>query len=56
MDGQEIASPQDLAGAMNLHQVGEEITLTIFRGKKRMEVKVKVNDAMTPQAQTGRDT
>jgi len=56
MDGQEIASPQDLAGAMNLHQVGDEITLTIFRGKKRMEVKVKVNDAMTPQAQTGRDT
>src|ERR1700677_1239312 len=49
MDGQDIANPQDLAGAMNLHQVGDEVTLTIFRGRKRMDVKVKLSDTTASQ-------
>jgi S1-C subfamily serine protease len=56
MDGQDIANPQDLAGAMNLHQVGDEVTLTIFRGRKRMDVKVKLSDTTAPQGQAGRET
>lgn len=51
MDGQEIATPQDLAGAMNSHRAGDMVTLTIFRGQKRMDVKVKLSDATEQQGQ-----
>jgi S1-C subfamily serine protease len=53
MDGQEIAQPQDLAAAMNAHQAGDEVTLTVFRGRKRIDVKVKLNDATAPQGRVG---
>jgi S1-C subfamily serine protease len=56
MDGQDITNSQDLAGAMNLHQVGDEVTLTIFRGHKRMDVKVKLSDTTAPQGQAGQET
>ena len=45
LNGQEIASPQDLAAAMNAHKAGEIVTLTIFRGQRKMEVKVTLADA-----------
>jgi S1-C subfamily serine protease len=44
-DGQEIATPQDLAGAMNAKHSGDTVTLTIFRGRKRMDIKVTLGDA-----------
>jgi S1-C subfamily serine protease len=53
MDGQEIAEPQDLAAAMNSHRAGDEVTLTVFRGRKRMDVKVKLSDATDKQEQSG---
>jgi S1-C subfamily serine protease len=53
MDGQEIAEPQDLTAAMNSHRAGDEVTLTVFRGRKRMDVKVKLSDAMDKQDQSG---
>jgi S1-C subfamily serine protease len=49
MDGREVAVPQDLSEAMNAHQAGDEVTLTIFRGRKKMDVKVKLSDATDPQ-------
>jgi S1-C subfamily serine protease len=49
MDGQEIANPQDLAAAMNSHRAGDTVTLTIFRGRKRMDVKVTLSDATDGQ-------
>jgi len=49
MDGREIAVPQDLSEAMNAHQAGDEVALTIFRGRKKMDVKVKLSDATDPQ-------
>jgi S1-C subfamily serine protease len=49
MDGQEIADPQDLAAAMNSHRAGDTVTLTIFRGQKRMDVKVTLSDATDGQ-------
>jgi S1-C subfamily serine protease len=55
MDGQEIANAQDLSAAMNSHKAGDEVTLTIFRGRKRMDVKVKLNDATDTQGQVGRE-
>jgi S1-C subfamily serine protease len=44
-DGQEIATPQDLSAAMNAKHAGDTVTLTIFRGRKRMDVKVTLGDA-----------
>lgn len=44
-DGQDVANPQDLSALMNRHRSGDTITLTIFRGKRRMDVKVQLGDA-----------
>jgi S1-C subfamily serine protease len=53
MDGQEIANTQDLAAAMNAHKADDEVTLTIFRGRRKMDVKVKLSDATSEQAPLG---
>jgi S1-C subfamily serine protease len=44
-DGQEIANPQDLEAAMSKHRAGDTVTVTIFRGRKSMDVKVTLGDA-----------
>jgi S1-C subfamily serine protease len=53
-NGQEIASPQDLTAAMNARHAGDSVTLTIFRGRKKMDVRVTLGDAkgkdLGPQA------
>jgi S1-C subfamily serine protease len=53
IDGQEIAGPQDLTAAMNSHRAGDQVTLTVFRGRKRMDVKVTLGDATDPQGRLG---
>jgi S1-C subfamily serine protease len=53
MDGQDIANQQDLAAAMNSHQAGDEVTLTVFRGRRKMDVKVKLSDATEGQGRLG---
>ena len=45
IDGQEVATPQDLSAAMNSHRAGDTVVLTIYRGRRRMEVKVQLSDA-----------
>lgn len=45
LDGQEVATAQDLSAAMNGHKAGDTVTLTIFRGRRRMDVKVTLSDA-----------
>jgi len=45
MDGQDITSAQDLSAAMNTHRAGDDVTLTVFRGRKKMDFKVKLGDA-----------
>jgi S1-C subfamily serine protease len=44
-DGQEIASGQDLSAAMTAKRAGDTVTVTVFRGRKRMDVKVTLGDA-----------
>jgi S1-C subfamily serine protease len=44
-DGQEITTPQDLSNAMNAHHAGDIVTLTVYRGQKRLTVKVTLSDA-----------
>ena len=53
MDGQEIANTQDLAAAMNAHKADDEVMLTIFRGRRKMDVKVKLSDATSEKAPLG---
>jgi len=50
MDGEEITSPQDLSAAMNSHRAGDTVTVTVFRGRKRMDIKVTLGDAHDRQA------
>ena len=44
-DGQEIANAQDLGAAMNAHRAGDTVTVTVYRGRKRLDVKVTLGDA-----------
>jgi S1-C subfamily serine protease len=55
MDGQEITSAQDLSAVMTSHRAGDEVTVTIFRGRRKMDVQVKLGDAKN-QAQVGQRT
>src|ERR1039457_3722200 len=45
IDGEEIGDQQDLANTMNKHKAGDTVTVTIFRGKKKMDVKVTLGEA-----------
>jgi S1-C subfamily serine protease len=56
MDGEEITSPQDLSAAMNAHRAGDAVTVTIFRGRKRMDIKVTLGDARDLQGRAGQST
>ena len=52
-DGQGITTPQDLSNAMNAHHAGDVITLTVFRGRQRLNIKVTLGDAKeVPGGQT----
>ena len=56
MDGEEITSPQDLSAVMNSHRAGDEVTVTIFRGRKKMDLKVQLGDAKDQQGVLGQRT
>ncbi len=55
MDGQEIANSQDLSAAMNAHRAGDVVTVTVFRGKRRMDVKVTLGDAKDNNRSRGQE-
>jgi S1-C subfamily serine protease len=44
-DGQELESPQDLTSALLSHHPGDVVTVTVYRGQKRMTFKVTLSDA-----------
>ena len=44
-DGQEIDTPQDLAGALSTHHPGDVVTLTVYRGQRQLNIKVTLSDA-----------
>jgi S1-C subfamily serine protease len=56
MDGEEITSPQDLSAAMNSHRAGDVVTITVFRGRKKMDIKVTLGDAKDQQNRGGQAT
>jgi S1-C subfamily serine protease len=45
IDGQPIAEQQDLPHVMQNHRAGDEVKVTVYRGKKRMDVKVVLGEA-----------
>jgi S1-C subfamily serine protease len=54
IDGQEIETAQDLSAVLLRHRAGEVVTVTVFRGQRRLDVKVTLGDAKDAVALTGR--
>jgi len=44
IDGEPISDQQDLANLMNTHRAGDTIVVTIFRGKRQMDIKVVLQE------------
>ncbi len=45
IDGDQVTNDQDIAEIMDGHQAGQTVTVTIFRGQKRMDIKVILGNA-----------
>jgi len=45
IDGEEIADQQDLMGVLSKHKAGDTVTVTVFRNKRKMDVKVTMSEA-----------
>lgn len=56
IDGQPITTKQDLSNALNEHHAGDTITVTVFRGQRRFDVKVTLSDASQQQTSQGNET
>jgi S1-C subfamily serine protease len=45
IDGQNVEEMQDLSTVMNSHKAGDSITVTIYRGKKKVDVRLTLGEA-----------
>jgi S1-C subfamily serine protease len=45
IDGDQVANDQDIQEIMDGHQAGQTITVTIYRGQKRVDIKVVLGNA-----------
>jgi S1-C subfamily serine protease len=45
VDGEELQDQQDLSHIMQKHRAGDAVTVTIYRGRKRMDVRVTLGEA-----------
>jgi S1-C subfamily serine protease len=45
IDGQNVEDQQDLSHIMNNHRAGDQVTVTIFRAKRKMDVRVTLGEA-----------
>ena len=45
IDGEKVESQQNLAQLMNRHRAGDAVKVTIFRGKKQVDVPVVLGEA-----------
>jgi len=45
IDGEKVQDQQDLAQQMNKHRAGDAVRVTIFRGKKKIDVNVTLGEA-----------
>ncbi len=45
VDGQEVQDEQDLSQIMNNHRAGDTVAITLYRGKKKLDVSVTLGEA-----------
>ena len=45
IDGEQVEDMQDLSRVLNNHRAGDAITVTIYRGKRKMDVKIVLGEA-----------
>ena len=45
VDGEKVEDQQDLAQIMNNHRAGDTVRMTVYRGKKKMDVTVTLGEA-----------
>jgi S1-C subfamily serine protease len=45
IDGQEVTDPQDISAIMDKHQAGDAISVTFYRGRKQMTLKLILAEA-----------
>jgi S1-C subfamily serine protease len=45
IDGEQVQDQQDLAQLMNKHRAGDTVRITVYRGKKKMDVNVTLGEA-----------
>ncbi len=45
IDGKQVETQQDLAEVMNHHRAGDTVKVTIYRGKKKLEVSVELGES-----------
>jgi len=45
IDGHEVADPQDINAIMDKHQAGDTVSVTIYRGRKQMTLKLILGEA-----------
>jgi S1-C subfamily serine protease len=45
IDDQQVASTQDIADIMNRHQTGDTVTVTLFRGRRKMTARLTLGEA-----------
>ena len=45
IDGNQVTSPQDISEIMDRHQAGDTVTVTFFRGSRKMAVKLTLGEA-----------
>ena len=45
IDGQDVTSTQDISDVMNRHQAGDTVSVTFFRGRRKMTARVTLGEA-----------
>jgi S1-C subfamily serine protease len=45
IDGRQVTDPQDINGIMDKHQAGDAITVTFYRGRRQMTLKLALGEA-----------
>jgi S1-C subfamily serine protease len=45
IDGQEVTDPQDISAIMDKHQAGDTVSVTIYRGRREMTLKLILGEA-----------
>jgi S1-C subfamily serine protease len=45
IDGDSVSDLQDLANAMNKHRAGDTITVSVYRGKRKLDVRLTLQEA-----------